>query len=246
MMVTNSGSNDIAKNLILRNVKTQKSCPHCGSSNNAKIIYGYPELSDGLSEKINKGEWVLAGTSTRSVDVNETEVSIDPTRFCNDCKKTFGTAPVFYKTDKNKRPSKGEYYRDIITDIKFSIGGFPNHLTTAFIAKTDKGALVIVRANNENEKNRYFNQSLPVMVCLKEWDRFIDILYEEIYLHEWNTDYYANVCDGVQWSLEVNMTNRRTVRYHGSNAFPPCWDEFMKLLRLLCNDREICNDKGRS
>jgi len=55
-------------------------CPSCGSTNIARILYGYPLFSDKLDKDLKSGKVVLGGCC-RLVD--------DPDRHCNDCEKRF-------------------------------------------------------------------------------------------------------------------------------------------------------------
>lgn len=57
-------------------------------------------------------------------------------------------------------------------------------------------------------------------------------LFDETCLHEWSAHYHdPEILDGEQWEVTMKLTNRRKRSYSGSNAFPPYWIEFLKLLR---------------
>ena len=55
-------------------------CPHCGSTDTARIVYGYPVYSDDLKEKLDQKKVHLGGC----VIYDE-----DPDRHCNACEKDF-------------------------------------------------------------------------------------------------------------------------------------------------------------
>lgn len=55
-------------------------CPNCASTNTAKILYGMPDLTDELEEKLEAGKVCLGGC-----DVFEDS----PIRHCNECDKDY-------------------------------------------------------------------------------------------------------------------------------------------------------------
>jgi len=61
--------------------KELKKCPHCYSTNIAKILYGLPAFSEELDKELKTGKIALGGCM----------VSDDSPRYkCNDCQKKFG------------------------------------------------------------------------------------------------------------------------------------------------------------
>ena len=66
------------------------------------------------------------------------------------------------------------------------------------------------------------------------WNRLVNKLYTELYLHEWKKSYNDwNICDREQWELIIKLSGNRKRTYHGSNAFPPYWPELKALFRPL-------------
>ena len=64
------------------------SCPHCGSTNTCRIMYGMPALTDKLERDLNAGKISLGGCI---ISFN------DPNRHCNECETDFDTkAPHVY------------------------------------------------------------------------------------------------------------------------------------------------------
>ena len=214
---------------IVDNLKAQIKCPYCGSTDTATIIYGMPAFSERMQEKLEKKKWTLGGCCISLVKVGKSEVDICPKRLCNKCKKEFGTAPVLY----DKATFIGEDYRDIVTSLKFSIGGYFGGHTEIKITKNDKGAIVDIDNMRYDLSEAELLDSLnPKQITSLKWDRILNKLYNEMYLHEWKKKYEdPNVLDGTSWDLEVTMTNRRKRTYSGINDYPPYWSEFRKIFR---------------
>ena len=244
--------NPYSESFVVRNSEAQIKCPYCGNTNTARIIYGLPRFSDKMREKISKGKWALGGCCIRTVKVGKRMVRIDPKRLCNNCKKTFGSEPVFYKIKEPIDSITGEYYRDIVTFLKFSISGFGYGNTTVTILKTDGRALVRLdkRLRKQNGEPDCFLDTKEI--TLSEWDSIIDKLYGEMYLHEWYKSYVNDqILDGEQWNLEVTINRNHTIRYYGSNEYPAYWGELRKLFdfkfdsSVKTRDRIITVDGSR-
>lgn len=207
---------------IVRNKKAQIKCPHCGSTNTARYIYGYPLFSDKMQKNLDAGKWILGGCGIDSVEMDGKRVELMPTRKCNDCSKDFGKAPILFTPKKNLV----EDYRDIVTAIKFSIGGFLTGRTEVTIRKNKDGACV--------EEMHLFDSNLPTepkQISKAKWHNIVNKLYDEMYLHEWKKSYVDDsVLDGTQWELQIKLTNNRVRNYGGSNAYPPYYKELRKLL----------------
>ncbi len=56
----------------------KRKCPYCGSRNIAKIIYGYPVMSEEMEEEIKQGKIALGGCLLR-----------DEKYYCNSCDRKF-------------------------------------------------------------------------------------------------------------------------------------------------------------
>ena len=68
------------------NIKKIK-CPYCGSTKTGKIQYGLPLYSEQRHEQIKSGELKLGGCCVRTAKVNGESMIVEPSKFCNDCKK---------------------------------------------------------------------------------------------------------------------------------------------------------------
>ena len=73
----------------------------------------------------------------------------------------------------------------------------------------------------------------PVYIITSlKWDKILNKLYNEMYLHEWKKRYEnPEILDGTSWEFVVTMTNRRKRTYSGVNDYPPYWSEFRKIFR---------------
>lgn len=105
---------------VVKNKRAQIKCPFCGSTNTARYIYGYPLFSERMEKKLDDGKWVLGGCCISTVEINGQIVNMKPKRKCNKCKKDFGKPPVLI----NKKSNTAGDYRDIVTSIKFFVGGY--------------------------------------------------------------------------------------------------------------------------
>ncbi len=132
---------------VVRNKKAQYKCPHCGSVNTARYLYGMLAFSEEMQAKLDADKWVLGGCCISSVEINGQSVDTMPARRCNDCKKDFASAPILV----NQKAETFEDYRDIVTAVKFSVGGYFGGYTEITIRKNDKGAVVKVQKTLDYE-----------------------------------------------------------------------------------------------
>ncbi len=211
------------QDFVVKNEKARIKCPFCGSTDTARILYGLPAFNDAMEKKLNEGKLILGGCCIQTVNVNDTNVQVDPARKCNKCRKKFGTPPVLISKDRKS----GEWYRDIITSVTFEVGGYFGGYTKTLVSKIYNGALVLVTKPYEDEST-----ATTLKITPKRWNKLIDKLYEHMFVHEWKKKYVdPGVLDGTQWSLDVEMTDGRKCSYHGSNEFPPYWEELVKAFK---------------
>ena len=78
-----------------------KKCPHCGSSKTAPILYGYPILNEETKQALDEKKLYLGGCCV---------CGIEPEFHCFDCKKDFGTPPVFVCKNETEK------YRDMLME----------------------------------------------------------------------------------------------------------------------------------
>lgn len=189
-------------------------CPRCGSEHVAEILYGMPAFDDDLKQKLDKKEVYLGGCC-----ISE----ISPRYHCNNCKKDFGSAPLFFGKDGQ------EDYRDAITSVCFSDGGFFHGHIQITIERADAGIRAEVFP-------RFSVESIPFAVTEEEWRDLLDALYGKLFLHEWKKNFDdPDILDGEQWSLRLGLNGGRRRLYHGSNDYPQYWDELKALFRPFFN-----------
>ncbi len=189
-----------------------KKCPKCGSRKIAPILYGMPVYDEEMEQKINHQELYLGGCC-----VTEN----NPQFHCFDCGKDVGSAPILI----SKRGE--EDYRKIVTSIRFSDGGFFGGYNELLIKKCRTGIIADARPD-------FRNADAPVRrtISENEWMKLLDKLYCKLFLHEWKKQFNDwSILDGEQWELEIRMTNNRVRNYSGSNAFPPYWNELLRIIR---------------
>ena len=163
----------------VRNQKAQIKCPRCGSTDTARHIYGLPAYNEKMQKMLDKGKWTLGGCLVTGVEVNGQYVNTNPSRHCNTCNKDFGTPPLLITKKKNTV----EDYRDIVTAIKFSIGGFFEGHTEITIKKNKNGAVVKVTGFRLNK----IDEMIPDQrqITFAKWNKIVYTLYGSMYLHEW-------------------------------------------------------------
>lgn len=207
----------------VHNQKALIKCPRCGSTDTARYIYGYPLFNKNMQKKLDDRKWKLGGCCINVAEVNGQTVDIMPSRHCNECNKDFGTPPVLFTPKKDL----AEDYRDIVESIGFSIGGYLYGHTDITIKKNTNGAIVSM-----DKFPGLLEMSDDIQITPEKWAKIVDTLYGKLSLHEWKKDYIDySVLDGTQWELIINLTNKRIRHYHGSNAYPPYWNELKKVFR---------------
>lgn len=86
----------------------------------------------------------------------------------------------------------------------------------------------------------------------KDLQRFVDRL-AELAVFDWRPEYVCPAFDGVWWSLDVSWHGRK-VSAHGSNKFPPHFDDLQDSIAELTHrpfgipskDRQECRDESRT
>ena len=117
--------------------KKRIKCPHCGSKDTARYIYGYPKFDEEMQKKLDEGKWALGGCCISYAEVNGVLVRTMPARRCNKCEKDFASAPILITAEKNL----AEDYRDIVRSIRFSVGGYLAKLPRSGTVRTTKAQL---------------------------------------------------------------------------------------------------------
>ena len=197
-----------------------KKCPKCGSGRVAPILYGMAVCDEEMEQQLKTEKLYLGGCCVSDMQ---------PTYHCFQCKKDIGAPPILLSKHGE------EDYREIVTSIRFSDGGFFGGCPEVRIVKGKDGITLDVRPGFR-EPEAYLQRSLTE----KEWNKLVDRLYSELYLHEWKKKYVdPDVCDGEQWELELKLTRGRVREYYGSNAYPPYWAELKTTFRPFFKEAGI-------
>ena len=188
-----------------------KKCPKCGGEHLTPILYGYPDFNEETKRRVENRELFLGGCRI---------TGCDPKFHCFDCGKNVGKPPALLSNKYGE-----EDYRDIVTSVKFSNGGYGIGFDEVIIEKLPDRIAVRVHS------------SVPPCdaageLSAKEWKKLRDRLFCSLYVHEWKESYVNPfILDGVQWALEFRLTNRRVRNIRGSNAFPAYWNELKRTFK---------------
>ncbi len=223
----------------------KQKCPYCGSGNIATYKYGYPHFDENMIKKLDSGEWILGGCCLDVVGEGDEAVVMNPSRRCNDCKKDFGKPPVIV----SRKSGKVEDYGNIVTGIRFFVGGYGGPNTKIDIKRTPDGAVV----NVDVFPIEYLLEDIGLLdpmnipkypkeikISVEKWNRLLNTLYNDMHLHEWKKRFEdPYVLDGTQWSLEVTLTNRRGRTYYGSNEYPPYWKQLLNVMKRYAELKKL-------
>ena len=217
---------------VVHNKKARIKCPYCGCKNTARYVYGYPAFDEEMQQKLNAGKIKLGGCCITTVDVSGQAVQSMPARFCNDCKKDFGSPAIFL----DRTTKEYESYMDEVVGLKFGVGGYFEGHSDIEIKRTEGGAHVRTVVFPYGE-----DCSIDRDITVGKWERIVNQLYNRMYLHEWKKKYVDPcVLDGEQWELKVTLTGGRERNYYGSNDYPPYWTELKAVfMPYLKNNKRL-------
>ncbi len=194
-------------------------CPRCGGKNIAEMLYGLPSYDEKTQSEIKAGKLRLGGCCASE---------LDPKYYCNDCKKGFATPPLIKSKDGF------EDLREVVTCIRFSIGGFFGGCQSITFEKKKYAILLSVTTKDLEPQtpDGILSGILGRAMTEKEWEKLLNNLFCKLCVHEWKKRYEnPGVLDGEGWSLEFKLTGGRQRNYYGSNAYPPLWKELKNVLR---------------
>lgn len=217
---------------IVHNKDAKYICPHCGSKNTARILYGLPAFSPQMEKKLNEGRLYLGGCCI---------MGNDPDRLCNDCEMEFSTTSDWFNIMKeisNDEPEKVEMGNvmpeniEQVESLTFLYGTFGQKTTRIQINHTDNGAEVI---RTTGDYFTFSNGCSTVNHISKaSWSDLIDKLYHEFRFHEWELVYSDDkTLDGFEWKMIVQFPDNHNQERRGYNAYPPCWNDLMSYIRTL-------------
>ena len=210
--------------LAVHNIKAQVKCPHCGSTNTARYLFGMPAYSEAMQKKLDSNKLILGGCCIETIEVNGNNVWVMPSRRCNNCRKDFGQPPLIAAKDG----STAEDYIDVIKSVEFSVlGSIGSDRYEVSLKKDDSGADIRVR-NGYDEKTGHITD--------RRWYAFLVNLLYDCYLFDWKKSYKKHddyVMDGTSWILEFSLTGGRKRCWRGDNVFPPYWDETLRAFKSI-------------
>ena len=194
-------------------------CPKCGSRRIAKNRWGKHIFTEKLFDAVEKGR-------IRIKKGKKKEGSFE--YWCHQCQKDFGR-------------STPRYYSDAISRFCLSIGDVANGRTTVEIYPVDK---VIMAVMDQSAQDVIIPNRPALWISDKFWHTFTKKLLQDNLLLEWSRRYDGpDVPDGKQWSLDVDFSLSRHIRWVGTNRYPPYWDtmlrQLMKLLKKSLSGADI-------
>lgn len=193
-------------------------CPNCGSSHVIPILYGYPsELGDETKYKIG-------GCMLREDN---------PEWYCKDCESEWQTNHADLKDPKKVQVivfESGPVLEDQHRCYKIDL----------ISQKLSQGHAFLNRFWKDLDKNNRLENELSL--TKKDWQDFTDQL-EKLDILNWKNQYDWQpqspqhvIVDGSSWSMAIKLKGI-TIKKQGYNAYPPNWEEWIKLLESFgCKD----------
>ena len=208
---------------VVHNQRAQIKCPFCGSRDTARILYGKPNMTEYLENKIRQKKVVLGGCRIEEAESGGSRIVTAPKRHCNECGKDFGRPPV------TAADGTAINYLATVESMDFSRSGARGpSFTTVHFERTTDGAAVI---KAEGHFSFDFSESIITRLDPKKRDAVLNKLFNEMYLHEWPAEYYACVLDGESWTIDISFSDGSHRTYRGSNCYPAYWNELCQMLR---------------
>lgn len=115
-----------------------------------------------------------------------------------------------------------------IRKIEFYIGGYSQGNKTYRI--DESGVSYFEDEGYQLSKPPEINTSNPLNPLQK--NDLIKTLKKVDFIN-WKKEYWANVCDGEQWSLMVTYNGNLSKKVEGSNAYPQGFKKIQKLIEEL-------------
>ena len=142
---------------------------------------------------------------------------------CNKCHKMFGfPASTQEKSTSRRILPVGNNYENI-SCIGFNVGGyFAGYDQVIFVRGNRGSALCVAHVPMDIDQDDIYIRELTD----REWKDLMKELFEILFLHEWKKSYVDNrVCDGTQWEVSIQFSDRHAYTVYGSNAFPALWKD---------------------
>ena len=137
---------------------------------------------------------------------------------CGSCHKKFGfPASIQEKSTSRRVLPVGNNYENI-SCIGFNVGGYFGGYDQAIFVRGNHGsALCVAHVPMDIDQDDIYVRELTD----REWKDLMKELFEKLFLHEWKKSYVDNrICDGTQWEVSIQFSDRHVYTVYGSNAFP--------------------------
>lgn len=155
-------------------------------------------------------------------------------RFCDGALLAFFRDGSISRWLKRLKELDWSRHPKLAQEIVFEIGGYFGGYTIYRLTFTDSGAKLI-ESDGRDEDSIYNRKEFSPNDAALLAERF-----SAVHTEYWNTDYAAShICDGEQWGLTVRYSDRQTLEYGGSNAYPSNWSELLDFFGI---DDEECED----
>ncbi len=120
--------------------------------------------------------------------------------------------------------------------LKFKIGGFfdgYDEICLRIYKRSAKYEIISMNFHRVKDSDLYESIRYPVKTPerLSEWNA--------LGVNTWKDEYYASVCDGIQWELIYREDGKTMRRISGSNCYPSQWYQFIGWLDALMPEMQF-------
>jgi DNA-directed RNA polymerase subunit RPC12/RpoP len=184
-------------------------CPRCGSKRIAENRWGKHIFTEKLFNDVEKGR-------VRIKKGKKKDGSFD--YWCHDCQKDFGRSSLRYPAET-------------ISNFSLTVGNAGSGQTTIEIYPVDR---VIMAVIDQSARDVIIPNRPALWVNGKLWATFTKKLLKDNLLLEWAKKYDGtDDPSAVRWSLDVQFSLAKRMRWQGSNEWPPYWGAMVKRLTKL-------------
>ncbi len=181
-------------------------CPKCGSVKASHIIYGEPDMGYCYDLARKGSSYILGGCCVAGEF---------PLYTCQECSYSWGRFD-------------GTSILLSIKSIKVYVGGFwrPNYNIEVDISKGQ-----LKRSYMHGDQEGFVDDVIDITPeALKTLLRALKYCEFEYWVEDYSD---PHICDGTQWSVEVQLDNGNEIKKWGSNSFPGRWKHFCKAMSRL-------------
>lgn len=212
---------------IVNNQAAKYVCPHCGSTNTAPILYGFPAFSPQMVKKLDVGRLHLGGCEIWPGR---------PDRYCNDCEKDFNTTqdiPDILNEfsfdilhDDSREIISSIDHPELAEAILLTYENFGNLSVHVAAFKNDSGFIFKKeRGPYKYQEPEYSNEEKMLKA---EWDVLLEYLYNRCEFNLWKHEYNdPDILDGINWKVSVFFPGMKKQESQGRNVFPEKLGEFI-------------------